>query len=78
MVAVPPQQWPVEQGDETARLLGWLGTDGGSEATLEGALLMTLRFVAGLHSSPASCTPPRAAALTRRLGRGLCFGRAAW
>ncbi len=48
MIAAPPQQWPVEQGDETARLLGWLGADGGPDATLEAALLMTLRFVAGL------------------------------
>ena len=47
MIAAPPPRWPAEQGDESARLLSWLGTDGESDATLEGALLMTLRFVAG-------------------------------
>ena len=47
MIAAPPQQWPVEQGDESARLLTWLSADGGSDATLEGAVVMVLRFVAG-------------------------------
>jgi hypothetical protein len=47
MIGDPPQQWPVEQGDESARLLTWLSADGGSDATLEGAIVMVLRFVAG-------------------------------
>ena len=59
MIAAPPQQWPVEHGDETARLLAWLGTGGGSDATLEGALLMTLRFVAGADTQQAAWYPVR-------------------
>ena len=51
MIAAPPQLWPVEQGDKSARLLTRSSPDGGPDATLEGCLLMTLRFVAGMASN---------------------------
>ena len=47
MIESPPEQWPVDEGDEGARMLTWRGAAGGPDASLEGVILMTLQFVAG-------------------------------
>lgn len=47
MIESPPDQWPVDEGDDGARLLTWRGAAGGPDASLEGVILMTLQFVAG-------------------------------
>lgn len=47
MLESPPEQWPLDEGDDAARLLSWRGGAGEADATLEGALIMALRFIAG-------------------------------
>ena len=48
MLESPPELWPLDEGDDAARLLTWRGAAGEAGATLEGALIMALRFVAGM------------------------------
>ena len=42
----------MDEGDDAARLLTWRGAAGEAGATLEGALIMALRFVAGTRLYP--------------------------
>ena len=57
LVADPPAQWPLEEADESAAMLTWRRPpdDAPAEATLEGTLLMALRFVAGAGCAAAQC-----------------------
>ena len=75
MIAAPPQQWPVEQGDESARLLTWLSADGGDVATLEGAIVMVLRFVAGASMAPELQNPKPRGPCTHDCQRGFLMWR---
>ena len=52
MLDSTPEQWPLDEGDDAARLLTWRGTGGGAAASLEDTLIATLRFVAGAVPPP--------------------------
>lgn len=52
MLESPPESWPLDEGDDAARLLTWRGAAGEADATLEGAIIMALRFVGGTRLCP--------------------------
>ena len=57
MLDSKPELWPLDEGDDAARLLTWRGPGGGAAASLEDVLIATLRFVAG--AVPPTAYHPR-------------------